>query len=51
MCSCDRERDDVERLGRGRWLRSWHLDIVIKKVMMIDYDRPAGYDIFKRFFV
>ena len=49
LCSCDRERNDVERLGRGQWLRSWHLDIVIKKVMMIDYDRPAGYDIFKMF--
>ena len=37
MCSCDRERNDVERLGRGQWLRSWHLDIIIKKVMMMDY--------------
>ena len=33
LCSCDRERNDVERLGRGQWLRRWHLDIV----MMIGY--------------
>ena len=29
LCSWDRERNDVERLGRGQWLRRWHLDIVM----------------------
>ena len=50
MCSWDRERNDVERLGRGQWLRRWHLENGIKKVTMIDYGHQQDTICFQKVF-